>query len=69
MTSLTQDADGVRAELLDLDTGATHAIQARYLVGCDGGSSMVRTAMGTRLEGTAVIQRVQSTYIRAPHLP
>ena len=68
VSGLTQDADGVRAELLDLDSGATRAIQARYLVGCDGGSSMVRTAMGTRLEGTAVIQRVQSTYIRAPQL-
>ena len=68
VTGLTQDADGVRAELLDLDTGATRAIQARYLVGCDGGSSTVRTAMGSRLEGTAVIQRVQSTYIRAPQL-
>lgn len=68
VTGLTQDAKGVRAELLDLDSGAKRAIQARYLVGCDGGSSTVRTAMGTRLEGTAVIQRVQSTYIRAPQL-
>ena len=68
VTGLTQSADGVRADLLDLDSGATRRVQARYLVGCDGGNSTIRAAMGTRLEGTAVIQRVQSTYIRAPQL-
>ena len=36
--------------------------------GCDGGSSGVRKQIGAKLEGTAVIQRVQSTYIRAPQL-
>src|SRR5207253_9288938 len=32
------------------------------------GSSAVRKQMGAKLEGTPVIQRVQSTYIRAPQL-
>ena len=68
LTGFTQDATGVRAQLLDLDSGTTRAVRARYLAGCDGGSSTVRTGMGIRLEGTAVIQRVQSTYIRAPQL-
>jgi 2-polyprenyl-6-methoxyphenol hydroxylase-like FAD-dependent oxidoreductase len=35
-------------------------------VGCDGGSSAVREAIGARLEGTPVIQRVQSTLVRCP---
>ena len=43
-------------------------IRARYLVGCDGGSSTVRKQIGAKLEGTPVIQRVQSTFIRAPRL-
>lgn len=68
ITEFTQDANGVQAQALDLDSGATRQLRARYLVGCDGGSSGVRKAMGARLEGTPVIQRVQSTYIRASEL-
>ncbi len=68
ITSFTQGADGVEATALDLDSTTTRQISARYLVGCDGGSSGVRKQMGAKLEGTAVIQRVQSTYIRAPGL-
>lgn len=68
VTGFVQDADGVQATLLDLDSGSTRTLRARYLVGCDGGSSMVRKQIGAKLEGTAVIQRVQSTYIRAPEL-
>jgi 2-polyprenyl-6-methoxyphenol hydroxylase-like FAD-dependent oxidoreductase len=68
VTGFTQDAAGVTATLLDLDGGQTRTVRSRYLVGCDGGSSTVRKQIGARLEGTAVIQRVQSTYIRAPQL-
>jgi 2-polyprenyl-6-methoxyphenol hydroxylase-like FAD-dependent oxidoreductase len=63
-----QDDQGVQATARDLETGAQRRIRCRYLVGCDGGSSMVRKGIGTKLEGTPVIQRVQSTYIRAPQL-
>lgn len=66
--SFEQDDDGVTALARDLDSGQERRIRARYLVGCDGGSSTVRKAIGARLEGTPVIQRVQSTYIRAPRL-
>lgn len=68
LTGFVQDADGVTVHLLDLDSGTTRALRARYLVGCDGGASLVRKQMGSKFEGTAVIQRVQSTYIRAPSL-
>ncbi|MEO8057682.1 MAG: FAD-dependent oxidoreductase [Burkholderiales bacterium] len=68
VVDFTQDADGVTVELLDLDSGSTRRLRTRFLVGCDGGSSTVRKQMGSRLEGTAVIQRVQSTFIRAPGL-
>jgi 2-polyprenyl-6-methoxyphenol hydroxylase-like FAD-dependent oxidoreductase len=68
VTGFTQDDAGVSATLLDLDSGATRTLRCRYLAGCDGGSSGVRKQIGAKLEGTAVIQRVQSTYIRAPQL-
>jgi 2-polyprenyl-6-methoxyphenol hydroxylase-like FAD-dependent oxidoreductase len=68
LIDFTQDDDGVSVELLELDSGARRRLRARFLVGCDGGSSTVRKRMGSSLEGTAVIQRVQSTFIRAPGL-
>ncbi len=68
VTGFTQDGGGVQAQTLDLDTNGERTIRARYLVGCDGGSSGVRKQIGAKLEGTAVIQRVQSTFIRAPGL-
>ncbi len=68
MDGFEQDAQGVSATLQALDGGAPRRVRARYLVGCDGGSSGVRKAIGAQFEGTAVIQRVQSTHIRAPGL-
>jgi 2-polyprenyl-6-methoxyphenol hydroxylase-like FAD-dependent oxidoreductase len=62
-----QDDDGVRVDFEDRTRGP-HTVRARYLVGCDGGSSSIRKAIGARLEGTPVIQRVQSTLIRCPQL-
>lgn len=68
VTEFRQQSGRVEATLLDLETGKERRMGCRYLVGCDGGSSGVRKQMGARLEGTPVIQRVQSTYIRAPRL-
>ncbi len=68
VTAFVQKPGSVEATALDLETQQQRRIRARYLVGCDGGSSTVRKAMGAKLEGTPVIQRVQSTYIRAPQL-
>lgn len=64
----TQSDDGVTATLRDLDSGERHSIACAYLVGCDGGQSTTRRLIGARLAGDAVVQRVQSTFIRAPAL-
>jgi 2-polyprenyl-6-methoxyphenol hydroxylase-like FAD-dependent oxidoreductase len=56
------------AALRDLDTGAVSRVSCRYLIGCDGARSVVRKAIGAELAGDAIVQRVQSTYIRAPDL-
>jgi len=63
-----QAADRVLAHGRDLDGGGDITIAAEDLIGCDGGRSMVRKAIGSRLTGTDVVQRVQSTYIHAPQL-
>ncbi|QCI68328.1 FAD-dependent oxidoreductase [Phreatobacter stygius] len=68
ISEVGQDHHGVSATARDLDTGETIAIRAAYLAGCDGGRSLVRKAIGATLTGDAMIQRVQSTFIRAPEL-
>ncbi|MGV9251187.1 rifampin monooxygenase [Streptomyces sp. NPDC003697] len=46
VTGLSQDEDGVTVELAD----GTH-VRARYLVGCDGGRSVVRKRLGVDFPG------------------
>lgn len=60
--------NGVVATLRDVDTGVSLQIEAEFIVGCDGARSGVRKAIDATLQGTPIIQRVQSTYIRAPAL-
>lgn len=54
--------------LRDLETGSKKSMRCRYLIGCDGARSVVRKAIGAEFAGDAIVQRVQSTYIRAPDL-
>ena len=68
VTGFAQTEDQVRAELVDLETGATRTVTCRFMVGCDGGRSAIRKAIGARFEGDAEVQRVQSSFIRAPGL-
>lgn len=66
--SFEQTDHEVVALARNIDTGTCHSIEASYLIGCDGGRSNIRKLIGATFTGTAVVQRVQSTYIRAPHL-
>jgi 2-polyprenyl-6-methoxyphenol hydroxylase-like FAD-dependent oxidoreductase len=50
--SLSQDAEGVSAQVRTAD-GGTRTIRAAYLVGCDGGASPVRHQLGIKLRGEA----------------
>jgi 2-polyprenyl-6-methoxyphenol hydroxylase-like FAD-dependent oxidoreductase len=68
INSFEQTPEGVTAQGIQLDSNQTITIRADFLVGCDGGRSAIRRAMGATLSGTAEVQRVQSTYIRAPSL-
>ena len=51
-----------------LDDGTRITIRSRYLAGCDGGRSVVRHGIGAEFTGVPEVQRVQSTYFRAPTL-
>ena len=66
--SLSQTDDGVAVEGRHLDTGEAVHLTGQFVIGCDGGKSEVRRQIGAELTGDAVVQRVQSTYIRAPRL-
>jgi 2-polyprenyl-6-methoxyphenol hydroxylase-like FAD-dependent oxidoreductase len=63
-----QDAEGVTAYARDLIAGEELSVRASYLIGCEGGRSLVRRAIGAKLIGDEIIQRVQSSYILAPDL-
>ena len=52
LETFTQDADGVTAQVRHHD-GSAGTIRARYMVGCDGGASGVRRALGIKLQGEA----------------
>jgi 2-polyprenyl-6-methoxyphenol hydroxylase-like FAD-dependent oxidoreductase len=60
--------EGASVILRDLDTGSVRRVDCRFLIGCDGARSVVRKAIGAEFSGDAIIQRVQSTFIRAPGL-
>src|SRR5829696_1034531 len=50
---LSQDRESVTAVAHDLDSGEPVSIRCRYLVGCDGGRSTVRHAIGAEMTGIA----------------
>ena len=66
--SFRQDGDSVHVTAQELDTGRAFTLECQYLIGCDGGRSAIRREIGAKLMGDEVIQRVQSSYIRAPAL-
>ena len=63
-----QDADGVTANCTDCESGEKVALRGRWLVGCDGGPSMVRKAIGASFVGDGFLYDNQSSVIRAPGL-
>jgi 2-polyprenyl-6-methoxyphenol hydroxylase-like FAD-dependent oxidoreductase len=66
--AFTQSDDQVVANARDLGNGEVIRITCQYMIGCDGGSSLVRKGIGAAFEGDAVIARTQTCFIRAPRL-
>jgi 3-(3-hydroxy-phenyl)propionate hydroxylase len=50
LTAFEQDASGVTATLAAGDGNSS--VRARYMVGCDGGRSVIRKSLGVTLEGS-----------------
>jgi 2-polyprenyl-6-methoxyphenol hydroxylase-like FAD-dependent oxidoreductase len=73
VTGVTERGAGVAVSYVT-DDGIERALHADYVVGCDGGRSFVRRALGLRLLGEGGIEldfmggRMVATYFRAPGL-
>lgn len=48
-----QDEDAAWVDVVDLESGRSRTVTARYVVGCDGASSVVRAAIGSRFQSLA----------------
>ena len=61
-----QDDRGVRARLVDSESGAESTITADYLVGCDGAGGTVRRQLGIPLDGPGRIATSVNVFFRSP---
>ncbi|QRX81749.1 FAD-dependent monooxygenase [Glaciimonas sp. PAMC28666] len=66
MVGFEQFDDHVVVTVENLATGEQQEIDAEYLVGCDGGRSLVREGIGATLEGTYGLSRNYNFVFRAP---
>lgn len=67
LTSFTEDADGVTAELAD-GGGGRHTVRAAYLVGADGNSSTVRILADIRRHGERATEKRLRLIVRTDDL-
>jgi 2-polyprenyl-6-methoxyphenol hydroxylase-like FAD-dependent oxidoreductase len=65
--SLEQDADGATAQVKTLD-GKTEEIRAQYVVGCDGGASLVRKQLGIELSGEGNLLSLRQALFKCDEL-
>lgn len=74
LTSFEDKRDHVAAEIEEIKTGKRHSVIADYLVGCDGGQSMVRRQLGFNYGGRSSSGdrfydgSMISIYVRAPEI-
>ncbi len=74
LESFTDLGDTVSAEIEEVETGRRETVSCDYLVGCDGGQSMVRRQLGFNYQGRESTGdrfydgAMLSIYIRAPHV-
>ena len=68
LMSFEQNDQSVVATLRDMRTGQVRQLQAQYLVGCDGGSSGVRQALGIGMSGDAVLTYTTNIIFRCDGL-
>lgn len=64
LVSFTEHADSVTAIARDLKTGTEKTIEAHYLVGTDGGASVVRQALGIKMTGEPTLTHTTNVVFR-----
>jgi 2-polyprenyl-6-methoxyphenol hydroxylase-like FAD-dependent oxidoreductase len=65
--SYIEDPDGVTAQVKRTN-GERTTIRARYMVGCDGGSSPVRRQLGFKMQGEPSIMEMRQALFHCPEL-
>ena len=68
LESFEDRGDHVHATLKDTASGERHTVQAQYLVGCDGGASGVRQALGIGMSGEPVLSYTTNVIFRCDGL-
>ncbi len=63
-----QDAEGVSARVRDLKSGEEKRLRSRFLVGADGGRSIVRESLGIAMNGTRDLVFCATLILRIPGL-
>ena len=64
----TEHADGVAVRLRDARSGAEETVWCDYLVGCDGGASRMREALGIRMSGLPALTYTTNAIFECPGL-
>jgi 2-polyprenyl-6-methoxyphenol hydroxylase-like FAD-dependent oxidoreductase len=65
LVSFEETPDGVIATVRDA-SGVTRTVRAGYMVGCDGGASVVREALGIGMSGTPALTYTTNVMFRCP---
>ena len=69
LTAFAETADGVVAQVRDAATGETDDITADYLVGTDGGASLVRERAGITMSGNPALTYTTNVMFRCADFP
>jgi len=67
IVDFTQDGSSVTSRLRT-SKSTDETVRARYLVGCDGGSSTVRKKLGIALQGEGSIRKLRQALLHCPGL-
>ena len=68
LASFGDRGEGVVARIRDTSSGSVREVEADYLVGCDGGASLVRQALGIEMEGDAILTYTTNIIFRCDGL-
>jgi len=68
LDSFRQDGEKVTAEIVDAKASVRETLEADYLVGCDGGKSAVRRALGIAYQGVFSQGMNVAVLFRSPRL-